>query len=205
MRHAHVIMAILTFAAVSSASAQDTAAAKKKPADAAAAQDVSDAKKKSADSAPAAQPGSATASPDTTTETFGDWSLVCAARSATERSCEVSSAIMLPNQTAPFARVAILRGAKDKPNRILALVPVNVAVQAPVRIAADTTEITLPLRSCVPGGCLADAEIGKDLLQTLKAPTKSQGQITLVNAAGKPTTVAFSLRGLNAALDAYFK
>ena len=194
---------MLSLVAVSSAAAEDSATVKKKPADAAAAQDSSESKRKSTVSTPAAP--AAAAGPDATTETFGDWSLVCSGAAGTERSCQVSAAIMLPNQASPFARLAILRGASDKPSRILALVPVNVSVQAPVKIVADTAEITLPLRSCVPGGCFAEAELGKDLLQTLRTPLKGQGQLTLVNASGKPTTVAFSMRGLDAALDAYFK
>ena len=203
MRYANAMLAAVTLIFASPVFAQDSASAKKKPADAVATPDTSDAKRKAADSPPPA--GSAPTGPDATTETFGDWSLVCASRPGADRSCEVSTAVMLPNQTAPFARVAILRGLKDKPNHIVALVPVNVSVQAPVKIAVDTTEISLPLRSCVPGGCLADVELGKDLLQTLKTPAKGQAQIILVNAAGKSATVAFSMRGLDAALDAYFK
>jgi invasion protein IalB len=205
LRYANVILAVMALAVASAAAAQDAASAKKKPADSATTQDASDAKKKPADSSAPAQPGAPQSGPDTTTETFGDWSLVCSARPGTDRSCEVSTAIMLPNQAAPFARIAILRGVKDKPDHVLALVPVNVSVQAPVKITADTTEISLTLRSCVPGGCLADAELGKDLLQTLKTPVKGQGQITVINAGGKPAPVAFSMRGLDAALEAYFK
>lgn len=205
MRHADVILAVLALAIASPAFAQNSASAKKKPADALTAPDASDAKKKPAELPPPAPLGPSSVGPDTTTETFGDWSLVCASRPGADRSCEVSAAIILPNQTAPFARVAILKGVKDKPNHILALVPVNVTVQAPVRITVDTTEIILPLRSCVPGGCLADVELSKDLLQTLKTPAKGQGQIIVTNAAGKAATVAFSMRGLDAALDAYLK
>jgi invasion protein IalB len=150
---------------------------------------------------PAAPPAVA---PDLTTETFGDWSIVCAAPGgAGERSCEVNTSIVLRGQTAPFARVAIVRPAKDKPVQLIALVPVNVATASPVKVSSDAKgELTLPLRSCVPQGCVARAEATKDQLQGLG---KTQGQLTLVDASGKSASVQFSLRGLDQALEAYFK
>ena len=52
-------------------------------------------------------PAAAAAGPDRTTETFGDWSIVCAASGgAGERSCEVDTSIVLRDQSAPFARFA---------------------------------------------------------------------------------------------------
>jgi invasion protein IalB len=145
------------------------------------------------------------AGPDRTTETFGDWSVVCAAASGTgERSCEVDTSIVLSGQSAPFARIAISRPAKDKPARLVALVPVNIATAPPLKISADAGkgELTLPFQSCVPGGCVAETDVTKDQLQALG---KTQGQLTLVDASRKSASVQFSLRGLDQALEAYFK
>jgi invasion protein IalB len=170
----------------------------------------------SAQERPAAEPGETkkkqpealaapTAAPDRTTETFGDWSIVCAAAGgASERSCEVDTSIVLRGQSAPFARIAVVRPAKDKPIQLITLVPVNVATASPVKISADAgkSELTLPFRSCVPGGCVAGTEVSKEQLQTL---AKTQGQLTLVDASGKSASVQFSLRGFDQALEAYFK
>lgn len=50
------------------------------------------------------------AAPDRTTETFGDWSIVCAASGGGgERSCEVNTSVVLRGQSAPFARIAVVR------------------------------------------------------------------------------------------------
>jgi hypothetical protein len=67
------------------------------------------------------------AGPDSTTET--DWSLVCAAPASGggDRPCEVNTTLTIRGQSAPFARIAFVRPAKDKPARIIALVPVNVS------------------------------------------------------------------------------
>jgi invasion protein IalB len=144
------------------------------------------------------------AAPDRTTETFGDWSIVCTASGGGERSCEVDASIVLRGQSAPFARIAVMRPAKDKPVQLIAVVPVNIATASPAKISADggASELSLPFRSCVPGGCVAQTEVTKDKLRTLG---KTQGRLTLVDASGKPASVEFSLRGFDQALEAYFR
>jgi invasion protein IalB len=160
-------------------------------------------KKKPADASSAALAG-----PDSTTETFGDWSLVCSASAggAGERACEVNTSIVLRGQSAPFARIAFTRAAKDRPTRVIALVPVNISTQSVVRIANDTgkSEISLPFKSCVPGGCLAEADLAKEQLLALRASTKAAAQLMLVDASGKSSSLPLSLRGLDQALNAFF-
>jgi invasion protein IalB len=174
------------------------------------AEDQAETKKKSADtpaqSAPA--PSLPAAGPDTTSETFGDWSVVCSRQAgATDRVCEVNTAVRLRDQASPVARIAVLRPAKDKPARMVALVPVNVSVGSPVKIGgnAGKLDVSLPLRSCVPTACLAEVELTKEQAQLLSTPAKAAAQLTVMDAAGRTATLQFSLRGLDQALDAYFK
>lgn len=169
--------------------------------------DVGKSKKKPAE---AAAPLAPPAGPDSTTETFGDWSIVCATPNggAGARACEVNTAIVLRGQTAPFARLALVRPDKEKPARLIALVPVNVSVELPVKIGVGQgkIEIDLPFKSCVPAGCVAESEISKDQIHALRAsPGKAAGQLSLVDASGKAAALQFSLRGLDMAIDAYFK
>jgi invasion protein IalB len=196
-----VFVCALLLACAPASWAQSAAESKKKPTEAA--QDGATPKKKPADAAAAPTESG----PDATTVTFGDWSIVCARSSADSRPCQVVTTIVLRNQTAPFARVVVTRVSKDEPSRLLALVPVNVSTQSPLRISVDSgkTDLSLPIRNCTPGGCLADAELGKDLIQALQTPAKSPAQMTIVDASGKTASVSFSLRGLSDALDAYFK
>jgi invasion protein IalB len=145
------------------------------------------------------------AAPDRTTETFGDWSIICAASGgAGERSCEVDTSIVLRGQSAPFARIAVVRPAKDNPLQLIAVVPVNITTASPAKISGDAgkSELTLPFRSCVSGGCVAGTEVSKEQLQTLG---RTQGELTLVDASGKPASVQFSLHGFDVALEAYFR
>jgi invasion protein IalB len=184
-----VVAVVAALVVASVASAQERPAAEQ-----------SEPKKKQPEARPAQG-----AAPDRTTETFGDWSIVCAASGgARERSCELNTSIVLRGQSAPFAQIAVVRPAKDKPVQLIALVPVNIATTSPVKISADTgkNELSLPFRSCVPAGCVAQTEVSKEQLQRLG---KTQGQLTLVDASGKSASVQFSLRGFDQALDAYLK
>jgi invasion protein IalB len=188
MRIAALVAALVL---ASAASAQQTPAQQGEPKK----NEQSEAKKKP----PEALAAPAVA-PDRTTETFGDWSIVCAA----ERSCEVDTSIVLRGQSAPFARIAIARPAKNKPTQLVVLVPVNVTTTSPVKISADAgkDELDLPFRSCAPGGCVAQTDVTKEQLRALGT---TQGRLALVEASGKSASVEFSLRGLDQALEAYFR
>jgi invasion protein IalB len=158
---------------------------------------------------PADAPKAAPSGPDSTTESFGDWAMVCAAPAAgaSERPCEVNTTLTIRGQSAPFARIAFARPTGDKPARIMALVPVNISNAAGVKIESEPGKggIDLPFKSCIPAGCLAEAELSKDQLQGFRAPGKTAGQLILVDAAGKSATLQFSLRGVDQALDAFLK
>ena len=100
-----------------------------------------------------------------------------------------------------------MRSGKDKPARIIALVPVNVSIAPGVKIESDAGKsvIDLPFKSCVPSACVAEAELSKEEVQAFRAPAKAAGQLTVVDASGKSATLQLSLRGLNEALEVYFK
>jgi invasion protein IalB len=183
-----VVAVVAALVVASVASAQERPAA-----------DQSEPKKKQPETAAAP-----VAAPDRTTETFGDWSIVCSAGGGGERSCEVNTSIVLRGQSAPFAQIAVIRPAKDKPIQLIALVPVNITTASPVKITGDAgkNELILPFRSCVSGGCVAGTEVSKEQLQTLG---KTQGQLALVDASGKPVSVQFSLHGFDLALEANFR
>lgn len=190
-----IVVLVAALVLASAASAQDRPAQQGEPKKS----EQGEAKKK-----PPEPPAAPAVAPDRTTETFGDWSIVCAASSGGERSCEVDTSIVLRGQSAPFARIAAARPAKNKPTQFVALVPVNVTTTSPVKISAGAgkIELDLPFRSCAPAGCVAQTEVTKEQLQALGT---TQGRLTLVEASGKSASVEFSLRGLDQALEAYFR
>ena len=146
--------------------------------------------------------------PDTTTEFFGDWSIICGAPAAgsNERSCEVDTTLTVRGQTAPIARIAFVRQAKDKPTRIVALVPVNVTIASGVKIESDPGKsgVNLTFKSCVPAACIADGDTSKEQVQGFRTQSKA-GQITFADASGKTASLQFSLHGLDQALNSFFK
>lgn len=146
--------------------------------------------------------------PDSTTDTFGDWALVCAAPAAgsSERLCEVDTTLTIRGQTAPVAKIAFVRPAKDKPARMIALVPVNVSFGSPVRIdlGAGKAGVTVPFKSCIPAACIAEAELAREQLQGFRSPLQA-GQLIFDDSTGKPVSLQVSFRGLDQALDAFFK
>lgn len=154
--------------------------------------------------APKAQPGM----PDTTTETFGDWSVVCGTPpgGSNQRLCEVDATLTVRGQPGPVAKIAFARQAKDMPTRILALVPVNVSFHKGVRIDLEPGKsgVDLPFKSCVPAACIAETELTKEQLQSFRSPPQT-GQISFEDASGKPASLPFSYKGLDQALDSFFK
>ncbi|WOJ90245.1 invasion associated locus B family protein [Methylocapsa polymorpha] len=146
--------------------------------------------------------------PDSTTETFDDWSMVCGVLpgGSSERFCEVDATLTVRGQPGPVAKIAFASPAKDQPTRIVALVPVNVSFHTGVRIDLDPGKpaVDLPFKSCVPAACIAEAELTKDQVQNFRSPLQT-GQLNFEDAAGKPASLQFSYRGLDKALDAFFK
>jgi invasion protein IalB len=147
------------------------------------------------------------ATPDSTTETFGDWTVACSTVPSTkERACEVGITIAVRGQTAPVARIGIGQQLKDKAMRMVALVPANVLIAPGVGIATDGGKVvlSLPFKSCMPGGCFAETNLGKDQIQTLRQNSKP-GQILFSDPAGKQVALDLPFNGLDQALDALAK
>lgn len=149
--------------------------------------------------------------PDSTSETFGDWAVVCgtpAAESA-ERVCEVDTNVMIRGQTAPSARIAIGHSGKDKSMRVITLVPVNVSIPQGVSLTFEAGKpgLTLSFKSCAAGACFADSELSKDQLSGFRAATGrgTTGQISFTDPAGKPISFEFSLKGFDQAIDSWQK
>jgi invasion protein IalB len=157
---------------------------------------------------PDAKPNPSTApkgAPDKTTDSFGDWAVVCIAQAAGEKICEVDAALTIRGQTAPVAQISFVRAAKDKPMRLVALVPVNVAIRGGVRIqTADKTLFTLPYTSCVQAACIAEIELTKEQVATFHGQTQP-GQIILDDPSGKPASLPVSFKDVDQALDSFLK
>lgn len=158
--------------------------------------------------APAAPPKAT--QPEAKPVMYGDWQLRCQAASATPpapRSCEITQAIMLKDQSAPFAQIAFGRPTPSDPLLVTVVVPLNVSFPSTVRIAtgeADPLPVELVWRRCTPGGCFANIALKDDLLKRWRA-LDTAGRVVFKSAGGQDVQMPISFRGLAQALDALAK
>ena len=142
------------------------------------------------------------AAPQQTTATFGDWTLRCVRPTGAAKLCEVIQLVQQDGK--PVAQIAVGSVAKGQPMRLTILVPPNVTLgTAPQLVAAAGPGPTMGMtwRRCLPGGCIADGEIGAEALPRIQAWTQP-GRITFADGAGRPVAMPFAPQGLTQALEA---
>lgn len=147
------------------------------------------------------------AEPGSTSASYGDWVMRCQRGGTAEkpvRVCEVAQSIQVQGQTQPIAQIAVGRVGAGQPQQITALLPPNVAFPSSVRVLMDekdTTGVDLAWRRCLPGVCVADADVREETLRRWRGAA-GPGRIAFKNAGGQEITIPLSFRGLAQALDA---
>lgn len=148
-------------------------------------------------------PAAISEQPERITAQFGDWVLVCLGQPS-QRQCEVVHS-MHDNQRRTIAVLAFGRTQRDQPLRIVLVVPVNLSIGVPVKLAVDNGEpLTLLFRRCLASTCSAELELRDDALQRrIQARSSETPAIaTWQDAAGAEASATLSLRGLLPALEA---
>jgi invasion protein IalB len=138
------------------------------------------------------------AEPETTTASFGDWTLKCQKTSESARFCEVIQTIMVEGQHAPIAQAAIGRLQKDKPYQLTVVLPVDVQFAGNPAVAIEgegASALDLTWRKCIPAGCFADVTLTEPALNALRN-IKNKAFIRWRNNVGQQIQLALSLRGL---------
>ena len=110
--------------------------------------------------------------PQTTSATFGDWTLRCQKLPPggdTARVCEVAQTIQGQGQAGPVAEIALGRLKKTDPVRVTLVLPVNVIFPSSPTIAEtkDAAPLELAWRKCLPGGCFSDAAVKDEVLKRM--------------------------------------
>ncbi len=159
--------------------------------------------------APAEKGVSTEPSAQTSSATFGDWTLRCqtAAAPQARRSCEVIQNVMIQNQSAPFALVAFGKPTPEDGLHVTVVVPVNVTFPSSVRVATDEKDpqpAELSWTRCLPAGCFATAVPKEESLKKWRAAS-SPARVTFKSASGQDIAMQISFRGLAQALDALAK
>lgn len=155
--------------------------------------------------APVAAPVAAPAAPQQTTATFGDWTLRCLRPPGASPVCEVVQAVQQDGRT--VAQIAWGRVSRGQPLQLTILVPPSVSFGAGPALVPPEGEggpAALQWRRCLPGGCIAEAEVGDDLLRRVRGWSQP-ARITFADAAGRGVALPLSPTGLVPALDALAK
>lgn len=155
-------------------------------------------------------PPPVSAEPQNTMATYGDWVLRCTRTgdsAAGQRVCEIVQSFSIQGQQGLYAQVAIGRvGPKDPMKMTLLMLP-NISFPSSVKVSAgdsDTQPLELIWRRCIPGGCIADAELKDDQVKRWRTAT-GNGHLQFKDANGRDVSVNVSFRGLEQALDGLAK
>ena len=152
----------------------------------------------------------ASASPDRTTASFGDWTLRCERPSipaGAARICEVAQSILIQGQQAPIAQIAIGRVNKSDPLKVTIVLPHNVTLSTQPGLLADDKDakpVDAAWQRCLPMGCLAETVLRDELLKRLRG-LDDAGAIVFKDGTSREIKLPFSKRGLSQALDALAK
>jgi invasion protein IalB len=142
--------------------------------------------------------------PQTTSATYGDWTLRCSRTGDAARVCEVALAFQLQGQQSPFAQLAIGHVAAKDPMHATFLVTPNVAFPSNVKLSADdkdTQPVELNWATCIAAACRADGEFKDDQLKRWKA-LAAPAKLQFKDSTGRELAIPVSTRGLAQALDA---
>jgi invasion protein IalB len=141
--------------------------------------------------------------PGTTTKSFGAWSLHCQA--AHEQGAEPRCVIAQTVQTASnklLAVISIGRQHPSDPYNMVVTLPANVSFPSSVHIRTGSDDkwgVELPWQRCIPGACIAGAEMAQATLLHW-SNLQSDGKIVFTAASGDEVGIPIGLRGFG---DAY--
>jgi invasion protein IalB len=152
-------------------------------------------------------PAAVSTTPQATTETYGDWIVICSVAPA-GTVCEADSSLNVRGQQGAIARIAFAKPAKDRAMRLVVQTPVSISIAPGVKVEAQPgkSAVALAYRTCTPGGCFADADTTSEQMQAFRAAAAGEGgRITITDATGRALELPVSFRGLDVALDALAK
>lgn len=138
-------------------------------------------------------------SPSSLTETYESWTVQCVHRTQGEHAgkhCQMSQELLQPNSRQRVLLFAVTReGETAKATLVL---PFGLLLQDGVRVEAEGAELfRAPIRTCLPTGCLAEAELPESVLGQLMAGETASVMMTA--NSGQPAKTDISLKGFSPA------
>jgi len=148
--------------------------------------------------------------PNRTTTTYADWTLVCDTRSGppSQKICEIMQVVQaqVQGKNVPFSIIVVTPPRNGQPGKFVVRVPSNATLSTNVRIQAGDADpgIAAPFARCGPPGCFADFALSEDVLGKLRAASGA-GKVTYADFTGHAVTVPLSFKGFDQAIDALAK
>lgn len=158
------------------------------------------------------KPAPVSSQPETTTATYGAWTLQCERRAEVangQKICEIAESVVPKDQQNPIARIDIGHppGAPKGQLRITAIFPPNIYIPVVPTIKAKDGDLGLNLvwQRCFSGGCFAEGMLTSEQIKIWRSMNADSGRLAFTEAVGRKLAIQFSLRGFAQALDAFDK
>jgi invasion protein IalB len=148
--------------------------------------------------------------PQRTSATYDDWVLQCEQHAGPppEKVCQIMQVTQaqVQGKNVPFSLIAIPKPIAAKPVKVLIQLPVNVSLQASVRVQADKADpgVATPFARCITSGCVAEFDLKEDAIKKFKTAA-GPGSINFKNANDQDVAVPLSFKGFAQAFDALLK
>jgi invasion protein IalB len=155
-------------------------------------------------------PAVSSETPQRTSATYDDWVLQCEQRAGPppEKACQIAQVTQaqMQGKNVPFSLIAIPRPVTAKPVKVLVQLPVNVSLQASVRLQVDKADpgVATPFARCITSGCVAEFDLREDAIKKFKT-APGPGSINFKNANDQDVAVPLSFKGFAQAFDALLK
>jgi invasion protein IalB len=152
----------------------------------------------------------AVAAQEHTTATYEAWVLECDVQAGppVQKTCAIgqTQVAQVQGRNNPISHVAIRRPAKGQPVRLEVQVPVNVSLNANLRVQTSDNDpgVAAPFARCLPAGCFADLDLKDDVIKKFRAATDN-GKMTFKSANGQEVAIPVLFKGFGAAFDALGK
>src|ERR1700752_4087870 len=92
--------------------------------------------------------------------------------------CDIAQMAQMQGRNVPLSRLAVAHPEKGQPVKLTAQVPVNIKLDANIRLQASDADpgLTSPFNTCVPAGCFAEFELKDDAIRKFRAA--ANGKLT---------------------------
>lgn len=150
-------------------------------------------------------PGAATAQdasgPDSLTEAYKDWSVICRkADGAERRSCEMTQQLRRNEGGQRVFRIAVQPGTEDGGSTIVMVAPFGLLLSEGVRLSIGETALASGgFTTCLPMGCIARAEVDAAAIARMKAGEEMTARMQ--TTTGQAVALSLSLSGFTAAWE----